>query len=166
MSRPTFDTAWAASQRIYSPSAQSAKVATLIGGAVAKNINLTPPVGWTNTCAVRMSYILNYSGIPVPRITGKTISGGDKKWYFFRVRDLIYFLTQRWGKPDLVLPYPISRGEQVAARQGIILFEVSGWRDANGHASLWNGSQCYDHCYFNEPGANYRTTSASFWTLP
>lgn len=166
MTRPTFNAAWAASQRIHSPVNQGLKVANMIGGAVAKNINLTPPVGWTNTCAVRMSYILNHSGMPIPKIAGKTVSGGDKKFYFFRVRDLVSFLTQRWGRADLVLPFPVVQDEKMADKRGVILFEVSGWQDASGHASLWNGSQCYDHCYFNQPNANYRTNKANLWSLP
>ncbi|WP_231654747.1 type VI secretion system amidase effector protein Tae4 [Ralstonia solanacearum] len=44
----------------------------------------------------------------------------------------------------------------------MILFEVSGWSDAQRHAMLFNGSPCHDHCYFNEPGANYRTDRAHF----
>lgn len=165
MVRPVFNAAWAASQRISSPLNQSAKVAALIGGTVARNIALTPPLGWKNTCAVRMSYILNQSGMPVPRIPGKTVSGDDKKWYFYRVKDLIEFLTQRWGKADLILPFPVAGRKDMADKRGVILFEVVGWQDANGHASLWNGSECYDHCYFNQDGANYRTSRASFWSL-
>lgn len=166
MTRPAFKAAWAASQRIISPMNQSEKVASMIGGTVAKNIGLTPPVGWRNTCAIRMSYILNHSGMPVPRIVGKTVSGADKKWYFYRVRDLIDFLTQRWGRADLILPFPVARNDDMSEKRGVILFEVSGWQDASGHASLWDGSRCYDHCYFNQDGAIYRTNRASFWSLP
>jgi hypothetical protein len=53
-----------------------------------------------------------------------------------------------------------------AGKKGLILFEVSGWDDARGHATLFNGSVCYDHCYFNEPNATYRTERANFWSLP
>ncbi|MFH7439501.1 cytoplasmic protein, partial [Pseudomonas syringae pv. tagetis] len=27
----------------------------------------------------------------------------------------------------------------------------------------FDGSICYDHCYFIEPGVNYRTDQAIFW---
>ena len=27
-------------------------------------------------------------------------------------------------------------------RKGIIIYEVSGWADATGHADLWDGSKC------------------------
>jgi hypothetical protein len=53
----------------------------------------------------------------------------------------------------------------MAGKQGLILFEVSGWSDALGHATLFDGKACYDHCYFNEPEAKYRTDRANFWSL-
>ena len=167
--RPLFDVAWAASRRIYDPANASpaAKVAEVIGGTVAKNITMPPPNNWKNTCAVRMSYILNQSGLLIPHIGHKTVSGADKHWYFYQVGDVIDFLTQRWGKPDLVMPYPPSNGgSELVSKKGVLLFEVSGWGDsARGHATLWNGVLCYDHCYFNEPGVTYTTDRANFWSL-
>ncbi len=165
MSRPSFISAWAASQRIYSSTNTSAHVAKTIGGYVEKNIN-NPDSNqrWNNTCAVRMSYILNQAGLIIPRIQGQTVSGADKRQYFFRVGNLIRFLEQRWGKAEIV-KYPPTGGGSLAGKKGIILFEVSGWSDAQGHATLFNGNTCYDHCYFNEPGANYRTDRANFWSL-
>jgi hypothetical protein len=44
--------------------------------------------------------------------------------------------------------------------------QVAGWDNASGHAPLWDGKHCYDHCYFNERGANYQTSRALFWSLP
>lgn len=141
------------------------KVADVIGGNVAVNVNNPDQrMRWVNTCAVRLSYILNYSGLLVPRIPGQTVSGADKRWYFFRVRNLISFLEQQWGKAEIV-KYPPSGGGTLQGKKGLILFEVSGWSDAQGHATLFNGSICYDHCYFNEPGVKYRTDRAYFWSL-
>lgn len=111
-----------------------------------------------------MSYILGEAGMVIPRIPEQTVSGRDNRQYFFRVRDLIRFLEQRWGKAEGV-KYPPSTGGPLAGRQGVILFEVSGWSDAQGHATLFNGRTCYDHCYFNELGARYRTDRANFWSL-
>jgi hypothetical protein len=166
MSRPSFSVAWAAAMRIYDLADSAAKAAQVIGGNVAKNIgNPNAAQRWSNTCAVRMSYILNQSGLVIPTIAGKTVSGADRRQYFFRVKDLIAFLQQRWGKPEIV-NYPPSGGGTLAGKKGIVLFEVSGWSDAAGHATLYNGSGCYDHCYFNEPEARYRTDRANFWSLP
>jgi hypothetical protein len=165
MARPSFASAWTASQRIYDPLDSGAKVAKVVGGFVEKNINNpNPKERWTNTCAVRMSYILNEAGMHLPRIPEQTVSGADKRQYFFRVKNLIAFLGRQWGKPQVV-EYPPSGGGSLARKKGLILFEVSGWLDAQGHATLWNGVSCYDHCYFNEPAAKYRTDRANFWSL-
>jgi hypothetical protein len=103
MTRPSFTAAWAASQRIYDPANPGVKVAKLIGGNVEKNINNPNATQrWDNTCAVRMSYILSQAGMTLPSIRGQTVSGADGKKYFFRVRDLIAFLQQQWGKPEVV----------------------------------------------------------------
>ncbi len=166
MNRPFFNSAWAASLRIYDPVNPGLKVARVIGGYVEKNINNPDPSQkWNNTCAVRMSYILNESGVTIPKITGKTVSGKDKRQYFFRVRDLITFLKRCWSLPQIV-EYPQSTSGLLSGQKGIILFEISGWSDAAGHATLFNGYKCYDSCYFNEPGVTYRTNRANFWSLP
>jgi hypothetical protein len=87
MTRPSFATAWSASQRIYEPSNPSAKVAKMIGGYVEFNINNPDPTQqWTNACAVRMSYILNEAGLVIPTISRETVSGADKHQYFYRVK--------------------------------------------------------------------------------
>ena len=165
MTRPAFNAAWAAAQRIYDPANPGVKVAKLIGENVEKNINNpTAAQRWDNTCAVRMSYILSQAGMSMPSIRGQTVSGSDGKKYFFRVRDLIDFLQQRWGKAEVV-QYPAADGGALAGKQGVILFEVSGWSNAQGHATLFDGRTCYDHCYFNIAGANYRTDRANFWSL-
>lgn len=166
MSRPSFNAAWAASQRIYDPANTGAKVAKLIGGNVEKNIgNPHAAQRWDNTCAVRMSYILSQAGMVIPAVRGETVSGADGRKYFFRVRDLIGFLKRRWGDAEVV-PYPAAGGGPLVGKKGVILFEVSGWSDAQGHATLFDGRSCYDHCYFNEPTAKYRTDRAHFWSLP
>lgn len=101
MVRPSFDKAWAASRQIYDVADPASKVAKMIGGYVEKNINNSnSEQKWNNTCAVRMSYILNQSGLIIPAFRGQTVSGADKRQYFFRVNDLIRFLTSKWGKPE------------------------------------------------------------------
>lgn len=55
-----------------------------------------------NACAIRMSYALNYSGVPIYRDSRwSTSSGADQKWYIFKVNDLDRFLESNLGKPDL-----------------------------------------------------------------
>ncbi|API73365.1 type VI secretion system amidase effector protein Tae4 [Ralstonia pseudosolanacearum] len=163
MKRPSFSAAWAASLRIYNPADSAEQVAQVIGGEVAANIR-DKRNPWRNTCAVRMSYILNQAGVPVPNIPGKTKKGGDHHNDFYRIRDVIAFLKSHWGAPEVVA-YPPAGGGNLAGKTGVILFEVQGWSDAAGHATLFNGRTCYDHCYFNEPGVTYRTNKANFWAL-
>ncbi|WP_420895097.1 T6SS effector amidase Tae4 family protein [Snodgrassella communis] len=58
-----------------------------------------------------------------------------------------------------------QEGENLIGKKGIILFEVSGWSDATGHATLFNGYKCYDSSYFNEPESTYIAERANFWRL-
>ena len=68
-----FQKAWFAANYIYQPLNDSGKrVAEVIGGRVAFNINeVDEHYRWKNTCAVRLSYILNESGLKVPAIPKK-----------------------------------------------------------------------------------------------
>jgi hypothetical protein len=163
--RPPFHVLWAAAQRIYDAKDPSGKVARTVGGKVAANIN-APLHPWENTCAVRISYILNAGGVPIPHLGKKTVSGANGKWHFHLVKDVIAYLKQIWGPPDMMTAYPPPGGGPLAGKRGAILFEVQGWNNARGHASLWNGKACYDHCYFNEPNSTYTCTNANFWELP
>jgi hypothetical protein len=70
----------------------------------------------------------------------------------------------QWDKPEIVRYLP-SGGGTLIGKKGIILFEVSGWSDAKGQATLFNGYKCYDSCYFNEPESTYTTDRANFWSL-
>ena len=68
MARPSFAGAWTASIEIYDPAHPGVKVAQVIGGNVAKNINNSDRnQRWNNTCAVRMSYILIRAGMGAAR---------------------------------------------------------------------------------------------------
>lgn len=60
------------------------RVANVIGGRVADNINNPDSsTKWVNTYAVRMSYILNYSGLKIKPNSKLTVSGRDKNWYYY-----------------------------------------------------------------------------------
>lgn len=102
-----------------------------------------------------------YSGLKIQPAGENTVTGKDKNYYYFRVNNLIDFLELQWGKPEII-KYPT-----VIGKKGIILFQISGWSDATGHATLFDGSKCYDHCYFseNEPEKKYITDQANFWEL-
>ena len=101
-----------------------------------------------NSCAIRVSRSLNYSGHKVKYIPPNlTVSGGDGNWYIYRVKELVKYLRSSYGEPDIVVeskPYQNS----FKNKKGIIVFEVDGWSDASGHATLWNGVTCSDKCYY------------------
>ena len=81
MSRPNFLQAW---QRFSEININVAKVGEKIGGNVGVNIDIgvtDPKHGFTNACAIRMSYVLNYTGAKISRGSWATVSGKDKNWY-------------------------------------------------------------------------------------
>ncbi len=158
MARPSFQMMRHQFQIIYGDG-KIASVGDKIGGKVQENIEMglkDPKAGFKNACAIRMSYSLNNSGFSIPSGTWKTVSGSDKKQYIYRVSDLIKFLKQRFGRPDKTVKNP--KRSDFAGMKGILVFGVR-WSDATGHATLWDGNTCSDHCHF--PVA----MEASIWLL-
>ncbi len=156
--KPSFKTMWSNFIAIYG-SGNVINVGKKIGGKVKVNIDLgakDPRLGFTNACAIRMSYALNYSGAVVTRGVWKTVSGSMGKWYIYRVKDLLKYLNHKFGAPDKVVANP--KPADFKGYQGILVFNVS-WRDATGHVTLWDGKSCSDNCYF--PVAS----EASLWSL-
>lgn len=137
------------------PAMSVADVLDLIGGYVKLN-------NFENACALRLSRALNYSGAPIPFIQPRivngikrheTVSGADKKWYIFRVETMKSHL----GAADLTIK-PREKSK-ICGKKGIIIFDVSGWSDATGHADLWDGTTqtCAWECYFD------KSSSIHFW---
>ena len=92
--RPPFQIMWQHFVVIYGDGSVPS-VGKKIGGKVQENIELgvkDPKAGFTNACGIRMSYSLNNSGVNIPRGIWKTVSGGDKRQYIYRVADLIKLL--------------------------------------------------------------------------
>lgn len=136
MTRPSFHAAWAAANRIYDPSNSSVRVANVIGGMVKRNIlHPDPKQRWENTCAVRISYVLNQTGARIPFVKKETVSGADGSWYFYRIERVLDYLKVRWGRPEVVA-HPPSHGGALAGQQGLLVFEISGWTDGQGTRHL------------------------------
>lgn len=93
--------------------------------------------------------------------------GNDSKPYLLRVREMITFVEQNLGKADITFKPQNNQdiSSQLSGKKGIIIFKVSGWGDASGHATLWNGDDCGDSCYFIHNNPNVRTTDILFWNL-
>ena len=77
---------------------------------------------------------MNYSGVEIPYYSGKTISGADKKWYFFRVKDLKHFLENKYGYADI----NHTDKTKFINKKRIICFDIS-YTDASGHFTLFDG---------------------------
>ena len=184
--RPKLDTMWRRFQDVVPLNDESypdgvikslQTVGDKIGGGVKKNFDMgiedirnstasypVSPSGFTNACATRLSYLLNYSGFPIG-INGlwQTVSGADHKNYIFRVRDMKTFLPHTFGKPDID-KRPRSQPEDFAGKKGIIVFDVH-FSDASGHATLWDGTKAVDEDYSNpRPGAALQ--GVRLWVCP
>lgn len=141
-----------------------------IGIEVKKDIGGELTQAWLgrNTCAMRLSRGLNYSGAPVPRnFTGmNTVAGGDKLRYAYRVREMRLWLPTVLGAPDYDLkksPTASFNKATLAGMSGIIAFDVS-FSDATGHLDAWDGS-VFSHEY---EAADYwdRASRITLWALP
>lgn len=126
------------------------------------------PTGYANACALRLSRSFNYGGLEISSMaTGYKIKGGDDKNYILRVKDMISFIQANFGKPDIAIrPNGENKASEFSGKKGILIFNVSGWGNASGHVTLWNGLDCGDHCYFTHPNQqNTKTTEILFWEL-
>src|SRR5262249_8446818 len=135
-------------------------VKALIGGHVNAD--------WiTNTCAIRLSRALNYSGMQIPAHHAglSTVSGADGLWYAYRMQELRAYLTRTLGQPSISASK--SRGASIdrsifAGKKGIIAFDIH-FSDAAGHLDLWDGKTfIHEHI----AGKDYFTlaTKISHWT--
>lgn len=160
--RPRFADLWAA----YPVGMAAGDVYALVGGN-AHELYKTNPTGYANACALRLSRAFNYGGLTITsKATGYKVKGGDGKSYLLRVRDMITFVRANFGSPDIrVAPRGQDKTADFASKRGVLIFNVSGWGDASGHVTLWNGADCGDNCYFihDQPGVS--TTEIQFWEL-
>ena len=135
------------------PAKSAKEVFQAIGGKVLYNHQIGV---FSNACSSRISVALNASGKehelpffraewPKGKVQAQVSSGADGKWYIFRVKMLIKYLTEKYDKPEEYLPEEYL--QKIVGRKGIIVFEVKGWSDATGHADLWDGSACLWHGY-------------------
>jgi hypothetical protein len=111
-----------------------------IGGGLLEYYK-NDPNSWENSCAIRMSKALNYSGVVLPNAPSKggTIIGKDKNKYWIRVMDLKKYLYELFHKPDIEEKAGPNAVDKFKEKKGIIVFEVSGWGNASGHFTLWDG---------------------------
>ncbi|MCW8935782.1 MAG: type VI secretion system amidase effector protein Tae4 [Gammaproteobacteria bacterium] len=153
--RPKLNLTLKAFKEVYNTTVKDVPaVGTFIGGNVNHNINnLTPAEGkFENACAIRMSYALNKAGSKVPFIRGKTVSGKNGNWYIYTVETLKQHLIDTFGEADVSVTTP--KPLDFKNKKGILIFDVN-WQDATGHATIWDGVNCSDKCYFPKASKAY-----------
>lgn len=130
-----------------------------IGGYVEINGNLPFDQGrWTNACTVRLSHMLNKAGHKIPRESKKTVSGGNKDQYYYRVLDLEDYLIKTYGEPDLALTDGTANSFDLPDRAGIVMMDFPA-ASYTGHVTIWNGAGTVD-------GAEIGGYRVLFWDLP
>ncbi len=158
--RPKLQAAKLAFREVYEGVGKTVSgVGTKIGGKVDYNINVVPKGKgrFENACAIRLSYVLNKTGTKIPYISGQTVSGKDGSWYIYKVKTIISYLRKIYGEPDFTFKNPTAHA--LSKHKGILVFEVDAWSDATGHATIWDGVNCTDKCYFP------LSKKAYIWTL-
>lgn len=162
--RPSFSTAWSAFMAVNLPAEEVGKK---IGGRVQQNFELPKGRGrFENACPIRMSYVLNMTGIQIHRSPQySSVSGADHRQYLYKVPDMMSYLEQVFGKPDKTVRSP--RPSDFAGMKGIIVVKGHGWSNAVGHVTLWNGSTCSDSCHLLDDPDNgtFVPDTASLWVL-
>jgi len=78
------------------PNESSAQLYGVVGDAVAQ-AQIDYPVETQNGCALKVSRALNYSGIVIPNIPGKTLKGADNKYYFLNAKALNVWMRKTFG---------------------------------------------------------------------
>lgn len=131
-----------------------------IGGMVEVNGNLPFDQGrWTNACTVRVSHMLNKAGHKIPRQKGnKTVSGGNKDQYFYRVADFETYMRDTYGEPDLAIEDGSGNSFDLPPRPGLLIMDFPNG-SFTGHTTIWNGAGTVD-------GVNIGGYRILFWELP
>ncbi|ELY6212657.1 hypothetical protein SNQ23_002498 [Cronobacter dublinensis] len=160
---------------------------TYIGGEVNREHD-RDYYAYANACALRISYALNMAGaiipekmkvLPVTKKSGKRILRGGSEYivnganyyYIYSVSDLVTALEFFWGKADksIAIVRGVSQLQNLMSmnKKGIIVFYISGFSDATGHVTIWDGHSCLDGSTYYEPDLHPKQTLTyiKFWEL-
>ncbi len=171
---PSFDDFFVAFPSHLDPqTAHAPEVFALVGGQ-PNAIYLAHPESNGNTCALRVSRGLNYSGVTIPNIPGKTFKGADNKYYFLSAKNLLGWMKKTFGTPTgtnhLVESQGGVKGENfpafLAGKKGIYILVPNDTSQngfaASGHADLFWNDDCDGACYY---GATGGVKEIFFWNL-
>ncbi len=107
----------------------------LLGGYVEYNIDAGI---FLNTCAIRVSHMLNSCGHTIPYIADQTSSSANNDKNIYRVVIMEDYLTNRYGPAQITS----SNKSSFIGEKGILLIHMPGtWSDATGHVALWDGQK-------------------------
>lgn len=120
----------------------------------------------TNTCAIRLSKALNYSGIIIPNIPGQTYKGNDNLYYFKAAYQINLWMRKTFGTNPATSTTPLNNNHFsyseadagikginlpniLAGKKGIYSIYSKDFKWASGHADLLNpNSTCANNCHF------------------
>lgn len=152
-----------------------------IGGELTTFYNNNKDVdGNLNTCAIRLSKALNYSGVIIPNLPGKTKHGADGKYYFKNSKDMNIWMRKTFGTNPATSstpfnanhlhinstdagPHGINLPTLLNGKQGIYSLVSSDQTWATGHCDLLNSNAtCGNNCHFYDAPIDY----IDIWILP
>ena len=139
-----------------------------IGGDVGQ-LRFSDPANTENTCALKVSRALNYSGVIIPERynpngTKLTVKGADNKYYFLNSKALNIWMRKTFGIPSgsnhitgaqagingVNLPNLLN------GKKGIYSLVSSNTRWAYGHADfLMPNATCGVYCHFYDAPIDY-----------
>ncbi|SEB99256.1 Type VI secretion system (T6SS), amidase effector protein 4 [Pseudomonas saponiphila] len=158
--RPRFSTLWKAYAEVGHKDSES--VYQLVGGQVEAH-RAEKPANYVNACALRLSRAFNYGGYKIPKgdivkgIPIYRLRGEDELPYIMTVEGFFEFLKHSWKKPDHEVK-PNNLG-YINGKQGVLVMLISGWSDATGHATLWDGKTTGD-------GSDYHRLDSAAYKKP
>ena len=122
----------------------------------------------TNTCAIRLSKALNYSGVVIPNIINQTYKGADNKYYFKAAYQINIWMRNTFGTNPAASPNPrnlnhycytqtqagvkgVNLPNLLSGKKGIYSIYSSDFNWASGHADLLNpDGTCGNECHFSD----------------
>jgi hypothetical protein len=129
---------------------------------------------YDNACALRTSRALNYSGVNIPNIPGKTFRGGDGKYYFLGARNLYSWMIKTFpptSSNSIVLnqadggtngnEFPSLLGNNEGIYILLPVNQSNTGFGASGHAGIYTTPEL-THYYF---GATGGVRSITLWLL-
>ncbi len=138
-------------------------VYSYVGGDVWQT-RLDYPSKTENTCALKVSRALNYSGVSIPNLPGQTIKGADNKFYFLNSKKLNKWMRLTFGIPSGANHinavqaglHGVNLPSLLNGKKGIYSLVSSNSTWAYGHVDfLKSDATCGVNCHFYDAPIDY-----------